>query len=352
MNILLITQKVDKNDPILGFFHEWIKLFAREYDSVLVICLFLGQYDLPKNVKVLSLGKEKKKCKFFYLFNFYYYIWKERNNYNQIFVHMNQIYVILGWLLWKLMNKNIFLWYTHKKIGWSLVLAEKIVDLIFSASKESFKLPTSKLVVTGHGIDTSKFSPLIKGDRKNNNCLEILSVSRISESKKIKELVLLAKVLEERGINFIIKVIGCPVLQEDAIYLSEVKKNIIINNLNHRINFIGAVSNDELPLLLRSGDVFINLSSTGSMDKAILEAMSCGLNILTSNLAFKDILPQNNFCDSDDPVVLADKLMILLDNNNSQIFRSYIKNNHELSLLVRKISDIMKKVNLSCIKIN
>ena len=58
MKLLIITQKVDINDDLLGFFHGWIAEFVRQCEQVTVICLQKGEYDLPRNVRVLSLGKE------------------------------------------------------------------------------------------------------------------------------------------------------------------------------------------------------------------------------------------------------------------------------------------------------
>ena len=60
MRLLILTQKVDINDNNLGFFHRWIEEFARHCESVIVVCLQKGEYHLPPNVKILSLGKEKK----------------------------------------------------------------------------------------------------------------------------------------------------------------------------------------------------------------------------------------------------------------------------------------------------
>src|SRR3989338_9595639 len=102
MQLLILTQKVDINDDILGFMHAWILKFAQACELVTVVCLEQGEHHLPANVKVLSLGKETGKSRLKYLFNFYRYIWRERKNYSAVFVHMNEIYVILGWLCWKL----------------------------------------------------------------------------------------------------------------------------------------------------------------------------------------------------------------------------------------------------------
>jgi hypothetical protein len=105
MKLLIITQKINKNDPILGFFHGWVKEFSKHFDSIVAICLEKGEYDMPTNVKVLSLGKESGHSKVKYLLNFYKFIWQERNNYDAVFVHMNPVYVVLGGLLWKIIGE-------------------------------------------------------------------------------------------------------------------------------------------------------------------------------------------------------------------------------------------------------
>ncbi|MDE1988716.1 MAG: hypothetical protein KGI39_03395, partial [Patescibacteria group bacterium] len=88
MRILILTQKIDANDPILGFFCGWAKEFAKRFEMITVICLQKGECNLPANVKVLSLGKEKPSAfsrkllalrKIKYIFDFYKYIARERN---------------------------------------------------------------------------------------------------------------------------------------------------------------------------------------------------------------------------------------------------------------------------------
>ena len=58
MRLLVLTQKVDQDDEILGFFHTWISLFSEHTDSVEVITLSEGRHDLPKNVHVHSMRKK------------------------------------------------------------------------------------------------------------------------------------------------------------------------------------------------------------------------------------------------------------------------------------------------------
>ena len=59
LRIAIITQTVDIADTDLGFFHNWIKTFAKRCEKVFVICLKKGELDLPQNVRVFELGKDK-----------------------------------------------------------------------------------------------------------------------------------------------------------------------------------------------------------------------------------------------------------------------------------------------------
>jgi len=38
------------------------------------------------------------------------------------------VYVSLGYPVWKLLNKKVVLWYTHKAVDYKLRIAEKLVD--------------------------------------------------------------------------------------------------------------------------------------------------------------------------------------------------------------------------------
>src|SRR6185312_9296857 len=157
MKLLIVTQKVDQNDSILGFFHRWIEEFAKHFSLVTVICLQEGEHHLPENVKVLSLGKASGTSRLQYIFRFYKYIWNERKNYDVVFVHMNPEYIVLGGWFWKLWHKKVALWYVHRAVNTKLRIAEKFADVIFSSSKESFGIESSKVRFVGHGIDVEKF---------------------------------------------------------------------------------------------------------------------------------------------------------------------------------------------------
>jgi glycosyltransferase involved in cell wall biosynthesis len=341
MKLLIITQKVDKNDPILGFFHRWIEEFSKHCESVIVICLRKGEYNLPKNVKVLSLGKEKGVSRIKYLINFYKYIWSERGNYDRVFVHMNPVYILLVGIFWRAFGKKVSLWYTHKSVDLKLKVAEKLSHIIFSASKESFRLKSKKLLITGHGIDTEIFKPTI--DSSSNEYIKICSIARISKAKNQKLMIDVVQRLIAKGIKLQFYIVGSAVTKDDKVYESDIRKYASENNLSGQVIFQGNIIHRDIPSFLQKMDIFINLSNTGSLDKAVLEAMACGLKIVTSNEAFKDILGKENIVDSDADVI-ADRIIDLskVPSNTSFNFRKVVEEENSLNKLIIKILDSIK----------
>jgi glycosyltransferase involved in cell wall biosynthesis len=282
MNLLIITQKIEKNGDRWGFFHDWIEEFSKNCENVTVICLYEIKHNLPQNVRVLSLGKEHGRCHLKYLFNFYKYIFEERKNYDVVFVHMNPIYVVLGGLFWRMMAKKITLWYTHKSVTLELRIAEKFVHKIFTASKNSFRLKTKKVKVMGHGINTDNFI-INKQEIKirDNNIFKLISVGRISPSKDYETLIKAIEILNNKNIKVEVDLIGSsPDGQEN--YLEKLKDLTKQKNIKN-INFIGAVPNNEIKNYLYNSDLFVHMSQTGSLDKSSLEAMLCALPLVSNN---------------------------------------------------------------------
>lgn len=337
--LLIVTQKVNKNDPILGFFHRWIIEFAKHWQTVTIICLEKGEYKLPENVKVLSLGKEKGGLKIGYFLNFYKYIWRERKNYDAVFVHMNPIYIVFGGIFWRLSGKKIALWYTHKSVDLKLRIAEVLTHKIFTASKESFRLNSKKMEVMGHGIDMELFKPI---SRVHGECFEICSVARISQTKNQHVMIDTIEVLKNNGFNARLFIVGNFLTSKDKVYEEMIKNKVKDKNLSKEVFFCGTIIPQKIPAFLQKMDLFINLSNTGSVDKAVLEAMACGINVLTSNEAFKSILPTNFYVDNKNPITIARNIIQIsrIDKENFDL-RKIVLERYNLIDLIRKVSKIL-----------
>lgn len=328
MKLLIITQKVDKNDPVLGFFHRWLEEFAKHCDKLTVICLEMGQYDLPKNVKVLSLGKEDGVSRFKYIKRFYKYIHNEQDNYDSVFVHMNPEYVVLGGIAWKTWKKKIALWYTHRNVDLKLRIAEKFADVIFTASKESFNLPTEKLRVMGHGIPVEDFkNPEESRDAISVEKLRIISVGRITPIKNLDTLIEAVKILKDKKIDLEVKLIGSPVQKGDKEYLQKLKEMVSTFGLEKVISFEGSVPNSEIKKEYWQSDISINLCPTGGVDKAVLESMAAGLIVLASNRTFKDYFGKYGerlLFKERDAEDLADKIVALKEGNDLEDISNFL----------------------------
>jgi glycosyltransferase involved in cell wall biosynthesis len=362
MKLLIITQKLDKNDPVLGFFHGWVEEFAKKCEKVMVIALGVGEYDLPENTKVLSLGKpaqgwsasggEKLFLKLKYIFNFYKYIWRERKNYDTVFVHMNQEYVLLGWKTWWLMRKKIYLWRNHSKGGFLTRLAILFSHKVFYTSEFSFTARYKKAIKMPAGINIKRFKKYDLRFKDNDSssmihdsCFKILSLGRISPVKKIDVLVDALKILDKRGAIFAANVYG-DAPDRDKGYYEKVLGEAKGLGEKGKIVFHKAVVNKDVPAVCGQNDLFVNLTSSGSLDKTILEAMACEIPVLVCNKSFAGILPEQFLFEENSVEDLADKLENIMKlsqeerGNYGKQFRKYVVENHSLEKLVDKIIKI------------
>lgn len=278
MKLLICTQAVDHNDPVLGFFCRWIEEFAKHCEQVMVICLREGAHALPSNVKVLSLGKERNTSRLTRVILFYKYIFSRRNKYDAVFVHMNPEYVVLGGLLWRLLGKKTVLWYTHKQVDLKLRIATFFANRILTASKESFRLKTKKLYVVGHGIDTEFFSPdpsLVRGHHW-------LSAGRLSKVKRHDVAIRAAASADKE-----LRIAG------DGPERANLER--LVHKIGARVIFLGALNQEQLRDEYRTAALLLHTSETGSLDKVVLEALACDCPLRTNDPALKPLERESSF---------------------------------------------------------
>lgn len=343
MNILIITQKIDKRDPILGFFHRWVEDFSKYFGKITVICLQKGEYDLPSNVKVLSLGKEEKQSRMQYLSRFYAYIWQEKKNYDAVLSHMNQEYVLLAGFIWWLLGKKIYMWRNHH-VGDELTdMAAFFCKKIFCTSRFSYTAKFRKTVIMPVGIDLNRFKPLVGQKRKPRS---ILFLSRMAPVKKPDLLVNALYKLKEKDISFSASFFGNPEPKDETFFQS-LKKKVEDYGLSKHIQFLDAISNEETVGVYNSHEIFVNLSSSGMYDKTIFEAMACGCVVLASNENLKGNIAEHFiFEDSslEDLVSKLEFLISLTDNEKIKFglgLRDYALANHSLLALSSKLASEM-----------
>ena len=349
MKLLIHTQTLDRNADVLGFMHGWIRAFAEACDEVTVVALQVGEYDLPKNVRVFSLGKETRPSRFRYLLNFYRYLFRERSHYDHVLVHMNHEYVLLGGFFWRLMGKRIGLWYAHGHVPYSLHVALWITHVVLASTKSGFRIPSSKLQVIGQGIDVDQFS-YVPHNYDEKEPFRIIVTGRISPVKDIETLVRAVKLLVDRGRVVTLDIVGDAGTDEQRAYVTRLKELVTSTSLAEYVRFLGAVPNIKIQEVLRTAHLFVNNSRTGSLDKTMVEAMSTGLPTLSSNVAMKEVFGDlaGSFMfpegDHEALAVLIEKQMLMSNSERAhvgEVIRDIVVREHSLRRFVSKIVQVL-----------
>lgn len=330
MNLLIITQKVDCDDPILGFFHRWIEEFARHCDRVTVIAQSVGSYAFPHTVTVHTLGKERGRYCLFQLLWFHWLQWKLRRDYGVVFVHMTPLWIFFGWKIWFLLRKPIYLWYEARGTRWPLRFALLVVRKVFSASSYGMPLRTRKNVITGHGIDVP---PPPCGVQRREPLL--VTVGRITASKRLP---LLLQAFATLPCSYRFRIAGVPITRADGALLGELYSSLQQAGIEDRVE-IQQASREEVWDLLARATVFIHASAT-SLDKAMLEAMAHSCLVVSCAEAAQDLLPRECMAT---PETMAGALQHLLSlpmerqEELRQELRAIVERGHSLQRLILRL---------------
>lgn len=346
--LLFITQKIDRNDDVLGVYHRWAEELGKKTDKLNIICLYKGENNLDKNIGVFSLGKENGVSRLRYIYRFYKYIFSIRKDYDSVLVHMNPIYIVLGGFFWKLTGKKIFLWYNHPMGNITARIGSLFSNKIFCTSSQSFFAKNKKAQLMPVGIDIEIFKKKPEISRKENR---ILCLGRISPIKKVEHIIEVVKILNKKKFDLELLIVGSPTSSSDKIYYNNLVKlsGDLVNA--GKIIFKSSVPNYKTPDIYNSASLYVNLTKSGSLDKAILEAMACQLPVVVTNSDFISILGEDlgrEFVYRDNDLHdLSDKIFNFFSkdfNERDRIgkeMRNIVVKNHSLEKLVNKLSDFI-----------
>ncbi|XP_065363967.1 phosphatidylinositol N-acetylglucosaminyltransferase subunit A [Calliphora vicina] len=193
------------------------------------------------------------------------------------------------------------------------------------------RVPEEKVSVIPNAVDTALFTP-DPSQRPNDGTINIVVASRLVYRKGID---LLANIIPRfksmPHIKFII--VGDGLKRE---LLEEIREKA---NMQDRVEMIGAVDHSKVRDYLVQGHIFVNTSLTEAYCMAIVEAASCGLQVVSTRVGGI-------------PEVLPDSLIILTEPESDSIYEGVMKAIKRLMAYQQKCAINNKTLNNSYHKNN
>jgi glycosyltransferase involved in cell wall biosynthesis len=290
MRLLLFNLATDADDPILGFTTRWIQALAKRVEFIHVITMRAGRIEVPENVRVYSVGKEKGYSEPRRAVEFYRHLFRvlREDRIDACFSHMIPIFTVLAAPVLKVKKIPIVTWYAHPSLTWVLKLAHHLSDRMVASVATAYPYRKDKLVVIGQGIDTDLFCP--DGSPPEEPPM-ILCVGRLSPVKDHPTLIRAAALLRERWKKpFRVVILGGPAGPKDEPYVRSLHRLVEELNLQDIVSFHPPVPQSALPNWYRRCTVHVNLTPTGLElgTKLAWEAMACGRPCLAANEGFRE----------------------------------------------------------------
>ena len=142
----------------------------------------------------------------------------------------------------------------------------------------------TNIQVIYNGVDSHRFYP---GKRSKRIELNFMFVGRLIERKGLIYLLEAFKRLCAKHPGSRLQIVGSGPLQKKMKYFCRE------NNITERVRFVGGVPHAEMRTIYQQADVLVLPSLSESLSNAALEAMACGLGLITTDTGVAEILRNN-----------------------------------------------------------
>lgn len=355
MNLLIINFVMDPKSQVLSWQTKVSFSLSKSFDKVVVLTherKNILDSEIPANVEIIvfPLIFLKAPMRWFggkYLLNFWvlYLNWKYK--FDRCFIHMNFEWATYFAPVFKLFKIPVIVWYAHGSVSKELIRAHKFITRIVSSTIEGFRIPSNKLSLIGQSIDLDQFELITAKEEKSSN---LIYVGRISERKNLDKIITVLSLVvnDENYKNICLLIVGDTLTDDDKIYKDSLLQQIETLNLQSNVIFKGHLQQSEIIELYKDVFAHISYSSTGSLDKTLVESLAVGCPVLTSNDAMVAILDEKYHIKLDDINGAAKSVNNLFDNQldlDRQKIRSLVINKHDYKSFIEKLVANIKNIN-------
>ncbi|KAF5055561.1 Glycogen synthase [anaerobic digester metagenome] len=194
-------------------------------------------------------------------------------------------------------------------------------------------------VVVGNGVDEKRFHPLKQAPEDDSY---LLYVGRLDYRKGILDLLKAALLLKDTDLKLLIVGKGP---------LRHLIEDYINRNELQNVTLLGQVSGEKLIKLYQNAMIFVFPSHYEGLPTVLLEAMSCGLPVVVSNIpAHEDVIKDFKnglFAEKGSPEDICDKINVLIKDESlrqklGKKARKTIENRFTWDKICDKFEDIYK----------
>lgn len=351
MRLLVVNFEMDEDSGVLAWQADVVRALARRCEFVFVLTQKLGRFEAPENVTIVTVPVRPfgvpQRLGGRWLMNPMISRICRDHRIDACFVHMAMEWVYILAPALRRRGVPVLFWYAHGTVSLRLRLAHFLARGVVTSTPEGFRLKSRKLSVIGQGVDADLFSiPARHGERN-----DLIYVGRLSRRKRIELLVETMDALRTMAPDRMIRLqlVGPLLTPDDHVYEGEIRSLVALKGLGDRVVFRGFVKQREIPRLYEDVFLHVNVSRTGSMDKTVVEALSSGCPVLTSNEAFFGLLSGHPelVLRSDEPAAIAATILRLheqRDRFEPAALRALVVGQHDLRSWGGRVCQILARL--------
>jgi glycosyltransferase involved in cell wall biosynthesis len=349
LNIVFICQTVDEDHPTLATTIDWIRRIARHplVNNVTVLALRTGKAELPENVSVCAFQRPGRLVTALRFYKAVITAVLARKA-DVFLIYQGGPYPALLLPFKIFMGKPVYQWKANSYVSPQMKLYAKYCNTkVFTSTSQAFPLTLpGKIEVLGQGVDTQTFT--LRPHQKRSR--DIVTIGRLTPVKRLEIMLrMLDACRRDYGKAYQLDIYG-PDSQEHPRYKDHLLALVRELELEAQVSFKGAVRHDALPNILSEYRVLLNCCE-GGLDRAMVEAMACGVPVISTNACFAEILPQklvemlyipdNNFKQQAEAL---HRLLSLDDNSLNELgieLRDIVVREHDIGQLIEKILSVI-----------
>ncbi|ARN57933.1 glycosyltransferase family 4 protein [Sedimentisphaera salicampi] len=159
---------------------------------------------------------------------------------------------------------------------------------------------SSPIEVIPNGVDRDLFPPAERAF--NSSRLKLLMVARLTHRKRVDIAIESLSLLVQMGVDAELNIAGTGELT------TELKRLTAERKLHNRVNFLGAVDHSRLAEVYSENHIYLMCSENEGMSNSVLEAISTGMPIVSSDCqGSEELIKQNGLLvRSQNPKIYAD----------------------------------------------